>query len=366
MKNVLKLSFLVMVVLLTSCKTAKYPDLSDGLYADLQTSKGDILLFLEYENTPVTVANFVSLAEGTNPFVAEEFKGKLFYDGLMFHRVVKDFVIQGGDPRGNGTGDPGYRFEDEFPVDDSGNILLSHDKAGILSMANGGPDSNGSQFFITLNETKRLDGIHTVFGHVVVGQEVVDTIQKGDVIEKVEIIRVGKEAQNFDAKKEFETYFSKVIEKKREEEAEKEKVKAELLTLIKEKEADAVVLPSGLKIIKIGEGTGKKPVIGSKVNVYYAGYFETGDLFDSNNREIAMKNGKYDKRRDNMRGYDAIPMDYSPDARLIPGFKEGLLQMNYGDKLLLLIPSHLGYGEQGSGNVIPPNANLIFELEILE
>ncbi|MFD1316568.1 peptidylprolyl isomerase [Namhaeicola litoreus] len=366
MKNVLRLSFLMLVVILSSCKTAKYPDLSDGLYADVQTSKGDILLYLEYVNTPITVANFVSLAEGTNPFVAEEFKGKPFYNGLIFHRVVPDFILQGGDPRGNGTGDPGYRFEDEFPVDDEGNILLSHDRAGVLSMANGGPDSNGSQFFITFKEAQFLDGRHSVFGHVVVGQDVVDTIQKNDVIEKVEIIRVGKEAENFDAAKEFEDYFSGVIEKKKEEEAAKERVKAELLNLVKEKEATAVVMPSGLKIIKIKEGSDKKPTVGSKVNVFYAGYFQTGDLFDSNNREIAKKNGKYDKRRDDMQGYEPFPMDYSPDARLIAGFREGLLQMNYGDKVLLLIPSHLGYGEQGSGSAIPPNADLIFELEILE
>ncbi|NOQ91210.1 MAG: peptidylprolyl isomerase, partial [Flavobacteriaceae bacterium] len=171
----IKLTILVLIMSLSSCKTAKYSDLDDGMYADIETNKGDILLKLEFEKTPITVANFVSLAEGTNTFVAEKFNGKPFYDGLKFHRVVKDFIVQGGDHRGNGTGDPGYKFEDEFPMDDEGNLLLSHDAAGILSMANGGPGSNGSQFFITHKETKFLDGRHTVFGHVVMGQAVVDS-----------------------------------------------------------------------------------------------------------------------------------------------------------------------------------------------
>lgn len=362
----LKLTLLFVLIILTSCKTVKYPDLSDGLYADVQTNKGDILLELEYKNTPITVANFVSLAEGTNPFVADEFKGKRYYDGLKFHRVVPDFIIQGGDPRANGTGDPGYKFIDEFPVDEAGNILLSHDKPGILSMANGGPDGNGSQFFITHKETKFLDGRHTVFGHVIVGQDVVDSIKVDDIIEKVDILRVGKEAKDFDAASEFENYFSGVIEEKKKIEAEKEAAKKELLSKFDDPENGAIVLPSGLKVIKIKEGTGEKPILGSKVNVLYAGYFTTGDLFDSNKKETAKIFGKYDKRREQMKGYEPIPMDYSPDAQLIAGFREGLLQMNRGDKVLLYIPSHLGYGEQGAGGVIPPNSDLIFELEIVE
>ncbi len=362
----IKLTFFIVVISLTSCKTAKYPDLSDGLYADIQTNKGDILLQLEYKNTPITVANFVSLADGSNPYVNEEFKGKPFYDGLKFHRVVEDFVIQGGDPRGNGSGDPGYKFEDEFPVDDQGNLLLKHEKAGILSMANSGPASNGSQFFITHNKIPNLDGIHTVFGHVVVGQEVVDSIKKDDLINKISIIRVGKDAEGFNAKETFEKYFNKLLDEKRKVEETKEKAKADLLQMIKEREAEAKVLPSGLKIIYIKKGVGKKPAMGTKVHVNYAGYFTTGDLFDSNIKEVAQVYGKYDERRNAMNGYGPIPMDYSLDAQLISGFREGLLNMNYGDKVMLVIPSHLGYGEQGAGGLIPPNADLLFELEILE
>lgn len=357
---------LIFLIALGACKTAKYTDLDDGLYADLQTDKGDILLKLEYEQAPITVANFVSLAEGTNPYVDEALKEKRFYDGLKFHRVVEDFMIQGGDPRGNGSGDPGYKFEDEFPMNEEGNLALSHDGPGVLSMANSGPDSNGSQFFITHKETKFLDGVHSVFGHVVKGQEVVDSIAQDDVIQKVEIIRIGKQAKAFDATNEFTSYFAKIEEKQKLAQELKEKQKEELIQFVMENEPSAVVLSSGLKIIKIKEGSGVKPAIGNKVNVYYAGYFMTGDLFDSNIKEVAEAYGKFDPRREKMRGYEPIPMDYSPDAALISGFREGLQQMNYGDKVLLIIPSHLAYGEQGSRGVIPPNADLLFQLEIVD
>jgi cyclophilin family peptidyl-prolyl cis-trans isomerase len=365
MKRISVVLFFTLAVM-ASCKSTKYDNLDDGMYADLQTDKGDVLLKLEYELVPVTVANFVSLAEGTNTYVDESYAQKRFYDGLTFHRVAEDFVIQGGDPRGNGTGDPGYKFEDEFPIDDDGYLKLIHDSPGILSMANSGPDANGCQFFITLKEAKFLDGKHTVFGYVVQGMDVVDSIQKDDVINRVDIIRVGKDAKNFDAAKEFESYFAKIEEEKRVAEEKKDKQKAQLLSFIEANEANAKVMPSGLKIIDIKKGTGTKPKIGSKVMVNYAGYFSTGDLFDSNIKEIAETYGKFDRRRDQAGGYNPIPMDYSPDAMLIPGFREGLQQMNYGDKKLLLIPSHLGYGEQGSRGVIPPNADLLFEIEIVE
>lgn len=363
--KMIKLTLLVMIMSLSSCKTAKYDNLDDGIYADIETDKGDILLKLEFEKTPITVANFVSLAEGTNTFVDEKFNGKPFYDGLKFHRVVDNFIVQGGDPRGNGTGGPGYVFEDEFPIDDQGNLLLSHDAAGILSMANSGPNANGSQFFITHKETKFLDGIHTVFGHVIEGQVVVDSIQTDDIINKIEIIRVGKEAKKFDAATEFNNYFEKIEEEKKLQQEKKDKIKAEFLKFVEENEAKATVLPSGLKIISIKKGTGVKPKTGSKVLVNYAGYFTSGDLFDSNIKEIAQLHDKYDRRRAQMGGYKPVPMDYSPDAELIAGFREGLQQMNFGDKVLLIIPSHLAYGEQGRGG-IPPNSDLLFELEIVE
>ncbi len=363
--KVINLILLIFLINFGACKTAKYTDLDDGIYADLQTDKGDILLKLEYEIVPITVANFISLAEGTNPYMDDKYKGKRFYDGLKFHRIVNDFMIQGGDPRGNGSGDPGYKFEDEFPMDDSGNLILTHDGPGILSMANSGPDSNGSQFFITHKETKFLDGKHSVFGYVVQGQEVVDSMAQNDLIQRIEIIRIGKKAKDFDAAAEFTSYFAKIEERQKLVEELREKKKEELIQFVKNNEAAAQIMPSGLKILTITKGTGDKPALGSKVDVYYAGYFMTGDLFDSNVKEIAEVYGKYDRRRDQMNGYRPIPMDYSPDAALIPGFREGLQQMNYGDKVLLIIPSHLGYGEQGANGVIPPNADLLFQLEIV-
>lgn len=365
--RIIKLTILVIFISFSSCKTTKYNNLDDGLYADIQTDKGDILLKLEFENTPITVSNFVSLAEGTNMYVEDKLKGKPFYDGLKFHRVVNDFMIQGGDPRGNGTGGPGYRFEDEFPMDDEGNLLLSHDSAGILSMANSGPGgTNGSQFFITHREKVGLDGIHSVFGHVVFGQEVVDSIKQNDIINKIEILRIGKSAKMFDAASEFNTYFERIEEEQRLLQEKKAKMKAEFLKYVKDNESKATVLASGLKVISLKKGTNVKPAIGSKVLVYYAGYFTSGDVFDTNIKEIAESHGKYDNRRDQMGGYKPVSMEYSPDESLIAGFKEGMLQMNIGDKILLIIPSHLAYGKQGMRGVIPPNTDLLFELEIVE
>ncbi|MEM8999815.1 MAG: peptidylprolyl isomerase [Bacteroidota bacterium] len=359
------LYILAIGISLTSCKSSKYADLGDGIFADIQTTRGDIVVKLHHESTPVTVANFVSLAEGTNPFVSEDLKEKKYYDGLIFHRVIKDFMLQGGDPTGTGSGNPGYRFKDEI-VDS-----LVHSKKGILSMANSGPKTNGSQFFITHKETPWLNGRHTVFGEVVIGIEVVDSIAnvetgerdkpKVDVVmNKVEIIRNGKEAKKFDAVQVMSSYF-----------AEEEKLEAAFKAMIEQasdefatQKEQAEELPSGLKIFTVSKTTdGQQPKIGQKVNVFYAGYLPNGTLFDSNIAEVAKKYNTYDQKRDQQGGYNAFPMDYSPEARLIPGFKEGLQNMKVGDKVRLFIPPHLGYGAQGGGP-IPPNADLIFDLEI--
>ena len=189
-----KLFFVAAILLVVSCKPAKYPDLKDGLYADIETNRGDILLELYQEDMPLTVSNFVSLAEGDNPQVSDSLKGKEYYDGLTFHRVLKDFMIQGGDPLANGTGGPGYVFEDEFPTDSLGGFKYRHNDAGVLSMANGGPGSNGSQFFITHKATPWLDGIHSIFGKVDRGQDIVNLIEAKDTIKHITIIRVGSKA----------------------------------------------------------------------------------------------------------------------------------------------------------------------------
>ncbi len=369
------LIFLTFTLILSSCKTSKHADLGDGLFADIKTTKGDIILKLEHEKTPVTVANFVSLAEGVSPFVSEEYKNKPYYEGLIFHRIMKDFMIQGGDPLGKGSGGPGYKFFDEF------NDSLVHDKKGILSMANPGPDANGSQFFITHKPTPWLNNRHSVFGEVVEGMAVVDSIANvkvgssnrplNDVImNTIEIIRNGKEAKKFDAVAIMTEYFAG--EEERIAAAKKEAEEKAALALKSQKELAAAIptdkakaesLPSGLKILSLKKGGGEKPRIGQKVGVIYAGYLEDGSMFDSNDKAVVTKYNKYDWNRDQAGGYKPTPMTYSTEARLIAGFKEALLTMSIGDRVRVFMPAHLGYGEQGSGP-IPPNSELVFDLEI--
>ena len=362
------LLFLAATLGLSSCKSSQYADLGDGVFADIKTNMGDIVVKLEYEKTPLTVANFVSLADGSNTFVSDQFKGKKYYDGIIFHRVIKDFIIQGGDPTGTGSGNPGYKFMDEF------NDSLRHDKAGILSMANAGPVTNGSQFFITHKETPFLDGKHTVFGEVVKGMDVVDSIANvktsGPPADKpidpitmktVEIIRNGKAAKKFDAIKVMTDYFAEAEARL----AAKEKIKTDMAAIFEQQIKEATLLPSGLKILSVSSSGGEKPKIGQKVNVLYAGYLTDGDLFDTNQEETAVHYDVYDHRKKDAKLYEPVPMDYSPDARLIPGFKEGLMTMKVGDKVRLFIPPHIGFGTQGSAPVIPPNAHLVFDVEIV-
>ncbi|MEY4461734.1 MAG: hypothetical protein RLY98_274, partial [Bacteroidota bacterium] len=285
--------------------------INDGIFATILTNKGSIVLQLEYQKTPVTVANFISLAEGKNPFVTnEKVKGKPFYDGLTFHRVINNFMIQGGDPAGNGTGGPGYTFKDEFTD-------LKHNKGGILSMANSGPASNGSQFFITHKDTPWLDGVHTVFGHVTQGMEVVNKIEQNDQIIKLTISRKGTLATKFNAVKVFSDYYANKAEEAKKQaiidaenkakqaalQAEKKRIYLEKYSaVIKEKaaylaasKATATTTPSGLQYVVLQKGSGVKPVNGSTIYFKYAGYFEDGNVFDSNYEEVATTFGLFDQ-----------------------------------------------------------------------
>jgi cyclophilin/fkbp-type peptidyl-prolyl cis-trans isomerase len=354
-----------------SCNSQKkaYKDLGDGLFADIETTKGHIVVKLNYKEVPTTVANFVTLAEGKNNFVKVEYKGKPFYNGTIFHRVIDGFMIQGGDPTGTGMGDPGYRFEDEFVPS------LKHSKKGILSMANSGPNTNGSQFFITQVPTPHLDGRHTVFGETVKGEEVIDAIAKAprngqdrpneDIkIKNITIVANGKDAQKFDAIKVFDSYFKSVAEREKEKEERVKRASAKFLEEIKVQEPQAKVLPSGVKIFTINNGEGKQPKQTEFAMVNYAGYLRNGALFDSNIKEVEESYGKYQAMREQQNGYQPIPFPYTPSAQLIPGFKEALLTMKVGDKIRVFIPATLGYGEAGAGDVIPPNSDLIFDIEI--
>mgnify|MGYP002751482001 FL=1 len=354
-----------------SCNSQKkaYKDLGDGLFADIETTKGHIVVKLNYKEVPTTVANFVTLAEGKNNFVKVEYKGKPFYNGTIFHRVIDGFMIQGGDPTGTGMGDPGYRFEDEFVPS------LKHSKKGILSMANSGPNTNGSQFFITQIPTPHLDGRHTVFGETVKGEEVIDAIAKAprngqdrpneDIkIKNITIVANGKDAEKFDAVKVFDNYFKSVAEREKEKEERVKRASAKFLEEIKVQEPQAKVLPSGVKIFTINNGEGKQPKQTEFAMVNYAGYLRNGALFDSNIKEVEESYGKYQAMREQQNGYQPIPFPYTPSAQLIAGFKEALLTMKVGDKIRVFIPATLGYGEAGAGDVIPPNSDLIFDIEI--
>jgi len=305
----------------------------DGIYAAFETSKGNIYAVLEHKKTPLTVANFVGLAEGKikNSVKAE---GIPFYDGLKFHRVIPNFMIQGGCPHGTGAGDPGYRFADEF--DDS----LKHSGPGILSMANSGPATNGSQFFITHVATPWLDGKHSVFGNVIQGQDVVDKIVQNDTLISLTILRKGAEAEAFDAAKAFEEEQKNLIEKQKQKElalaAEAEGLKQEFTN----------VTPSGLRYIVLEEGTGKTPIATSNVRVHYTGSFIDGKVFDS-----SVQRGE--------------PIDLGLN-QVIPGWTEGIQLMKEGAKYRFYVPYSLAYGERGYPGAIPPKSDLIFEVELIK
>ncbi|HRL72579.1 MAG: peptidylprolyl isomerase [Flavobacterium sp.] len=362
--------------------TVKTPATIEGIFATIATNKGDIVLELEYKKAPVTVANFIALAEGKNTFVTEEnLKEKPFFDGLKFHRVIKDFMIQGGDPSGNGSGGPGYAFKDEFTD-------LKHDKPGILSMANSGPTTNGSQFFITHKATPWLDGKHTVFGHVTEGMSIVNAIAQNDVVTKITIVRKGALAQKFDAPKVFADYFNNKSEDQKkqdlvnaENKAKQAAIEAEAKKAYTEKygpviaakkayftatKATATTTPSGLTYKITEKGTGVKPTNGTQFYFHYAGYFEDGTLFDSSYETVSKSYGKFDANRAAQNGYQAFPFEAGKKDGMIPGFIEGLENMAFGDKAVVFIPSNLAYGERGAGGVIPPNTTLVFELEMLE
>ena len=364
--RIIKVLIIVFSVVIISCKPTKYADLDDGLYANIETNKGAILLKLEFEKTPVTVANFVSLAEGTNKQVVDSLKGKPYYDGIIFHRVLKDFMIQGGDPTGTGSGGPGYKFKDEFPKNEDGKLVLKHDKPGILSMANSGPTTNGSQFFITHKDTPWLDGKHTVFGNVIKGQAVVDSIAKNDTIITIKIIKLGKAAKKFKAANEFSEFFENFSKEEKIIEEKIKIAKENFVIKINENADKFIELPSGLKYVITETKKGEKPKKGVDVKVNYAGYFTDGKLFDTSYKEVAKSYQVYDHIRDDKGGYTPFTTQYSPEARLIPGFREGLQKMRVGDKAMLFIPSHLGYGAQGAGSAVPPNTDLVFEIELVE
>ncbi|APY10522.1 hypothetical protein BWZ22_04380 [Seonamhaeicola sp. S2-3] len=375
LNNILKVCCAILLIACVSCKD-QYPELDNGLYAEINTTKGTMVAKLAYKKAPVTVANFVSLAEANNPLVDSTFLGKKFYDGLTFHRVIDSFIIQTGKPIKYGMSDAGYRFNDEFDK------TLKHDKKGILAMANPGRiNSNGSQFYITQIPTPWLDaydeeGIlkfceedyvfcHSVFGEVILGLNVIDSIKVNDVITSVNIIRKGSAAINFDAPKVFINHFA---EEERKEQEAKEKAEAiikKTKKIFDEQLAKAITLPSGLQYYISKKGEGKKLPSNAIAKVHYAVYYENGKLIETSNLKIAEALYAVNEKRRKANKYQPITADIGPDAQMIPGFKEGLQQLHVGDKATLFLPYYLAYGEAGN-NGIPPKSNLIFEVEVLE
>ena len=308
--------------------------MENGIYAKFSTNKGEILISLEFEKTPGTVGNFIALAEGNLQNTAKS-QGTPYYDGLKFHRVIADFMIQGGCPLGTGSGNPGYQFDDEFHPE------LRHDKPGILSMANAGPGTNGSQFFITHVETPWLDDKHTVFGQVIEGQDIVDLVKQGDTIDSIKIIRKGTEAEKFNAIEAFRLFEGSRAQR---EAAEKQ---AQEDALNKASEGFQKT-ESGLRYQLIQEGNGQKAVKGATVSVHYKGQLLDGTVFDSS----------YKRNQ---------PIDFSLGVgQVIAGWDEGIQLLKVGDKARFVIPADLAYGSRGAGGVIPPNAPLIFDVELMK
>ena len=305
----------------------------NGLFATISTSKGEIKIELEFEKTPGTVGNFVGLSLG---LISNSIKplGEAYYNGLKFHRVINDFMIQAGCPFGTGTGDPGYKFDDEFHSE------LKHDRPGVISMANAGPSTNGSQFFITHVETPWLDNKHTVFGNVIDGMDVVNSISQNDEIISVKINAVGDKAKAFDAAKAFEDFNkSKADRIKKEKENE--------LKMLKDLSKGFSKTSSGLLYKFEKENNSHKPSNGNKVKVHYKGMLLDGTVFDS-----SFKRNQ--------------PIEFTLGVgQVIKGWDEGISLLGIGDKASFIIPSDLAYGAAGAGGVIPPDATLVFEVELI-
>jgi FKBP-type peptidyl-prolyl cis-trans isomerase len=308
--------------------------MNNGIYAKFTTEKGEILVQLEHEKTPGTVGNFIALAEGNLENNVKS-QGTPYYDGLKFHRVIPDFMIQGGCPQGTGTGNPGYKFDDEFHPE------LKHNAPGKLAMANSGPATNGSQFYITHVPTPWLDGKHTVFGSVIEGQDIVDAVAQGDKLLSLEIIRIGEDAEKFNAVESFRTFEGSRAKR----EAEAKRKQKEILDSVA---TGFLETSSGLRYQIIQKGDGKKAEKGSKVSVHYKGQLLDGTVFDSSY-----------KRKE--------PIDFTLGiGQVISGWDEGIQLLQVGDKARFVIPSDLAYGERGAGGVIPPDATLIFDVELVK
>ena len=378
------LKLLLLILFIFSCNSAKYEGLKDGLYAEIQTNKGDILLEFYYEDVPMTVASFVSLAEGNNNKVPDSIKGKKYYDGIRFHRVVNNFIIQAGDPTETGKGFPGYRFGDEFPVDETNEYIYSHNDYGMLSMGNSGPDTNGSQFFITNTPSQHLDGKHTVFGKSIINSlqlkelkkqfsdtlilrkaidslrlAVVNSIVQFDTIKTIKIIRIGDDAKKFDAPKvlEEEMVLYELGEEGRqkikdaiEEKRYNDYVANKNAFYSKLDESNAIKTASGLGFLVLKSNPkGQKVVDFKTIKAHFSLFLADGKKIQSTEDTGAPLVFRLDNKQ----------------KRMITGFVEGLRMMREGEMARLFVPYYIGFGEAAYGP-LPAKSDLVFEVEILE
>ena len=385
MKQLLCVSLFLSVFI--SCIPSKYKDLKEGMYAEIVTNKGNILLELYPEKVPKTVANFVALVEGTNSKLLDSLKGKNFYEGILFHRVVPNFVIQGGGFSSEGKKSAGYVFTDEFPINEDGDLMYKHDDQGVFSMANGGKATNNSQFFITHRAIPHLNGKHSVFGKTIINSlerkelqkkhtdslelkkaitlvrmSIVNKIVQNDTINTVEIIRIGAAAKNFNAAVVFDTEErkfksaeqSRVKELEAKEEIAEEKryaryLKKKIIFLKEKNEAKARKTGTGLRILKLKETFGKRILASQTVTANYT---------------VFTADGKRVKSSEDV-GKPTV-FDLNDTSRpMISGLKEGLLSLKEGEKARLFIPYMIGFGNNKFGP-FPAKSDLVFELEILK
>jgi peptidylprolyl isomerase len=336
MRNLFLGSVLIAILAESAMAAPGDAALGDGLFARITTSRGEIVVRLEYQKTPLTVCNFVALAEGKMSAPGN----KPFYNGLTFHRVINDFMIQGGDPLGTGSGGPGYKFADEIDP------TLKHNGPGVLSMANAGPGTNGSQFFITHVATPWLDGKHTVFGRVVQGQNVVNAIKQGDKIERITIVRNGSQANSFKAD---QASFDALTRSAASANAARARVQKDAdAAEINRKYPSAIASPSGLRYIVQKQGTGAKPSKGSTAVVNLKGMLPSGVVFTNT---------------DLSGGPQELPVGA---GRILPGLEEAISGMSRGEKRTVIIPPELAFGERGVANAVPPNSFVIFEIDLVE
>ncbi len=347
MKRIITLATMLTLVMGCSAKDASKEvgqpvtpiQTTDGIFADIKTTKGLITVRLEMGKTPLTVCNFVGLAEGKIMNTAKP-AGQPYYDGISFHRVIDNFMIQTGDPLGNGTGGPGYQFADEIDT------TLKHFRDGTLSMANAGAGTNGSQFFITHLPTSHLDGKHTVFGYVTYGQDAVNAVRQGDKIESIAIRRVGEKAAAFTASQAMFDSLKIVVEKNAVEKL--AKANEAVISQIKKLYPNAVLTSEGYYTVAKRAGEGETPKSGTKVSAHYEGKLLDGTVFDS-----SIKRG--------------VPFQFvAGGGQVIRGWDLAFLTMKKGEQQTIILPPELAYGSRGAGGIIPPNAWLIFDVELVD